>query len=87
MEKEILVIGATGNQGGAVVRQLLPTHLNKIRGFTRDPAGKKALTLLMTGVKLFQGNLDDYDSLLGAMDGAYGVFCAINVMEGGVQKE
>lgn len=87
MEKDILVIGATGNQGGAVVRQLLPTHFNKIRAFTRDPAGKKAQAFLMTGVKLFKGNLDDTESLLAAMDGAYGVFCAINMMEGGVQKE
>src|SRR6185503_12341556 len=86
MEKKILVIGATGHQGGAVVRQLLRTDF-KVRAFTRDPMGTKALPLFDLGVELVKGDMDDYDSLLNAMRDVYGVFCAINMMEGGVQKE
>lgn len=68
----ILVTGATGRQGGAVYRQLQKQGF-KLRALVRDPNSDRARQL--TGLReVFQGSLDDPDSLVRAMDGVYGVF-------------
>jgi uncharacterized protein YbjT (DUF2867 family) len=72
-ERIILVTGATGRQGGAVYR-----HLRKkgfaLRALVRDPNSNQARQLMGHGEEVFQGSLDGPDSLMRAMDGAYGVF-------------
>lgn len=72
-EQIILVTGATGRQGGAVYRHLRKKGF-KLRALVRDINSNKAPQLIEDAEEVFQGNLDDPDSLIRAMDGAYGVF-------------
>ncbi|WP_158926671.1 NmrA/HSCARG family protein [Acidisphaera sp. S103] len=72
-ERIILVTGATGRQGGAVYQHLRNKGF-KLRALVRDPDSKQARQLMGYGEKVFQGSLDDPDSLMRAMDGVYGVF-------------
>jgi len=71
-ERIILVTGATGRQGGAVYQHLQKKGF-KLRALVRDPHSNQARQLMGYG-DLFQGSLDDPDSLMRAMDGVYGVF-------------
>jgi len=72
-ERIILVTGATGRQGGAVYRHLQRKGF-KVRALVRDPNSDKARQLMGHGQEVFQGSLDDPDSLMRAMEGVYGVF-------------
>ena len=82
-EKTILITGATGQQGGAVLRHLKDKGFN-LRAMTRNPDSDKAKTL---GVETVKGDLDDEASLKAALDGAWGVFSVQNTWEAGVEKE
>lgn len=68
----VVVCGATGNQGGAVVDALLRRGRFKVRALCRDP--RKAAALADRGVELATGDLVDTDSLVRAFTGAAGVF-------------
>ena len=72
-ERIILVTGATGQQGGAVYQHLQKKGF-KLRALVRNPNSNQVRQLMGYGEKVFQGNLDDPDSLMRAMDGVYGVF-------------
>lgn len=72
-ERIILVTGATGRQGGAVYRHLQKEGF-KARALVRDPNSNQARQLMGHGEEVFQGNLDDPDSLMRAMEDVYGVF-------------
>ena len=72
-ERTILVTGATGRQGGAVYHQLQNKGF-KLRALVRDPNSDQARQLMGYGEAVFQGSLDDPDSLMRTMDGVYGVF-------------
>ncbi|WP_158821278.1 NmrA/HSCARG family protein [Granulicella sp. S156] len=72
-ERIILVTGATGRQGGAVYRQLQKKGF-KLRALVRDPNSNQARQLMGSEEEVFQGSLDDPDSLMRAMEGVYGVF-------------
>ncbi|MFD4834670.1 NmrA/HSCARG family protein [Streptomyces uncialis] len=69
----ILVLGGTGRQGGALVRELLrrgrPTH-----ALVRDPEAPGARALAEAGAVLVHGDMDDEASLRAAMKGVHGVF-------------
>jgi uncharacterized protein YbjT (DUF2867 family) len=69
----ILVGGATGRQGNAVVDQLLERGY-RVRALTRKPASKKALALQAKGVEVVQGSYADSDTLLAAMQGVKRMF-------------
>ena len=69
-KKLIAVVGATGQQGGAVVRHMLPKGW-KLRALTRNPKGYAAQQLAQKGVELVQGDLDDPASLERAARGVY----------------
>ncbi|MBJ9990823.1 NmrA/HSCARG family protein [Paenibacillus sp. S28] len=73
LQKTILVLGATGQQGGAVAAHLLADGW-QVRAFTRDPSSKAAQTLAQAGAQLFRGDLGDRVSLDAAMQGVHGVF-------------
>jgi uncharacterized protein YbjT (DUF2867 family) len=77
--KLITVFGATGQQGGAVVRGLQAKGGYIIRGITRNPDGEKAKAL--QGVELVKADLDDAASIEGAIAGSYGVFLVTNYWE------
>ncbi|GAA2231061.1 NmrA/HSCARG family protein [Promicromonospora sukumoe] len=69
----VLVIGATGNQGGATARALLDRGV-PVRALVRDTGSDKAKALEERGADLVVGDLDDAASLLAAAEGADGVF-------------
>ncbi len=71
--KTILVTGATGQQGGAVVRSL-STRGWKIRALVRDPAKPAAQQLAKNNIELIKGDLFTPASLDEALKGVYGVF-------------
>lgn len=79
-EKTILVIGATGAMGRAVVERLIaqgPGGL-RVRIFTRDPNSPQAERLLAQGggrIEAARGDIGSGDQLAAALDGVHGVFC------------
>jgi uncharacterized protein YbjT (DUF2867 family) len=72
-KKTILVSGATGHQGGAVLRHLLERGF-AVRALTRDPDKPGARSLQAPGIEVARGNFDDLQSLMRALDGAYGAY-------------
>lgn len=76
---EILVVGATGQQGGATARALL-TAGSPVRALVRDPRSGPALDLAGLGARLVQGDMTRPDTLRAAMAGARGVFSVQNFM-------
>ncbi|UNI20153.1 hypothetical protein JDV02_006271 [Purpureocillium takamizusanense] len=94
--RTIAVLGATGNQGGGVVRALLTRHpdLFTIRAITRDPNSPAAQRLLHEHegsgrLTLVQGDVYDVQSLRLAFKEAHGVFAVTNHRspEGAINSE
>jgi uncharacterized protein YbjT (DUF2867 family) len=85
-DRLVLVTGATGKQGGAVVKHLLRGDF-RIRGLTRNPEKPAAKELAAQGVEVVAGDMDDRASLDRALDGAYGVFSVQNFWETGYERE
>jgi uncharacterized protein YbjT (DUF2867 family) len=78
MDKKIIaVIGATGAQGGGLVRAILEDKTGGFaaRAVTRDPNSDKAKALKALGAEVVAGDVDDPASLARAFEGAYGAFC------------
>jgi uncharacterized protein YbjT (DUF2867 family) len=69
----ILVVGATGAQGGATARGLLAAGFS-VRILARDPGAAAARALAERGAEVARGDMDDPPTLLAAMQGAYGAF-------------
>jgi uncharacterized protein YbjT (DUF2867 family) len=83
---KILVTGATGQQGGAVARELLAAG-HAVRAMTRKPDGDAAQALAALGAEVVAGDLDDTASLEAALDGVWGVFAVQNSWEAGIEGE
>jgi uncharacterized protein YbjT (DUF2867 family) len=83
MTKIIAVIGATGSQGGGLVRAILADKTGGFaaRAITRNPDSDKAKALAANGADVVAADLDDVESLVRAFDGAYGAFCVTNFWE------
>jgi uncharacterized protein YbjT (DUF2867 family) len=75
--KIVAVVGATGAQGGGLVRAILGDQSEDlvVRAITRDLESPKAQDLARSGAEVVQADLDDFDSVRKAFDGAYAVFC------------
>ncbi|NMP23502.1 NmrA/HSCARG family protein [Sulfobacillus harzensis] len=86
MKGPILVIGATGNQGGHVARALLDAGW-AVHAFTRNPASPKAQILKDKGAILVQGNLSDLNSLKAAIRNVTGIFSVQNFWDLGLREE
>lgn len=71
--RTILVTGATGHQGGAVLRHLRERHF-PVRALTRDTNSPKARALMTPGVEITSADLDDRASLERILDDTYGVY-------------
>lgn len=82
-KKIIAVVGATGAQGGGLVRAIMndPGSGFTARALTRDVNSEKAKALAKLGVEVVAANLDDVESLTKSFAGAYGVFCLTNFWE------
>jgi len=85
-DKTVLVTGATGRQGGAVVRHLLPKGW-KLRALTRDPASHAARALTQKGVEVVQGDLEDPASIARAAVSVYGIYSAQDFWAVGAKRE
>lgn len=75
-KKTIVVFGATGAQGSGVVRAILGDSSGEFtaRALTRDVNSDKAKTLANMGAEVVSADIDSYESLRSAFQGAYGVF-------------
>jgi uncharacterized protein YbjT (DUF2867 family) len=82
-KKIIAVTGATGAQGGSLVRAILADKSGDFtaRAITRKPDSDKAKELAALGVEVVVADLDDTASLTKAFQGAYGAFCVTNFWE------
>ncbi len=82
MSKQIItVVGATGAQGGALVRTILSRGDFAARAITRNPDSDKARALARAGAEVVAADLDDEASLRKAFTGAHGAFCLTNFWE------
>lgn len=81
--KIIAVVGATGAQGGGLVRAIAndPGSGFSARALTRDVNSDKAKALAQLGAEVMSADLDDVAGLKRAFTGAYGVFCLTNFWE------
>ena len=79
----IAVIGATGAQGGGLVRAILADQGSSFtpRALTRNSNSEKAKALTAAGVEVMVADADDPESLERAFAGAYGAFCVTNFWE------
>jgi uncharacterized protein YbjT (DUF2867 family) len=82
----IVVTGATGQQGGALARELLAAG-HRVVAMTRKPQSDRARALTNMGATVVQGDLDDPASLRRALQGAWGAYAVQNTWEAGVEKE
>ena len=75
-KKIIAVVGATGAQGGGLVRAILkdPSSDFVVRAITRDPSTDAAKTLAALGADLVAADIENEDSLTNALKGAYGAY-------------
>jgi uncharacterized protein YbjT (DUF2867 family) len=85
--KTVLVTGATGNQGGAVARELLACGRYRVLALTRTPQSERAAKLRELGAEVIQGDYDDEASLRRDFTDVWGVFSMQNTWEAGVEKE
>ncbi len=76
-KKIIAVVGATGAQGGGLVRAIARDASGpfKARAITREVNGDKAKELARLGAEVVAGDVDDPASLKRAFAGAYGAYC------------
>ena len=70
-DRIILVTGATGRQGGAVLRSLAGKGF-RLLGMTRKPESGPARTLASQGVNIVKADFDDAASLSAALEGVWG---------------
>jgi uncharacterized protein YbjT (DUF2867 family) len=82
-KKIIAVVGATGAQGGGLVRAILadPSRTFTARAITRKPDSERARELAKQGVEVVSADLDDPQSVRNAFRGAYGAYCVTNFWE------
>jgi uncharacterized protein YbjT (DUF2867 family) len=73
----IAVVGATGAQGGSLVRSLLadPSGRFAVRAITREPKSEAAQQLARLGAEVVHADIDDQESLEQAFAGVHGAFC------------
>src|SRR6266404_480201 len=77
-KKLIAVIGATGQQGGGVLRALQASGQFKVRALTRNPDKHRELA-----EEVVEADVDKPETLKAAFEGAHGVFLVTNFYGGG----
>jgi hypothetical protein len=72
----LIVLGATGTQGGSVLTYFLSLSPSPytLRGVSRHPSSPKSVSLSSIGVEVVAGDLDDPSSLEAAFKGASVIF-------------
>ena len=82
----VLVTGATGQQGGAVVQALLARG-HRVRGLTRNTESASAQRLAARGVEVVAGDFTDQDSLVRATTGVDTIYAMSTPFEKGMEAE
>jgi uncharacterized protein YbjT (DUF2867 family) len=82
----VLVLGATGGQGGAVAAALIRAG-RPVRALVRDPAAPAARRLAAAGAQLATGDFTDPAALSAAMQGAAAAFALTTPFESGPGAE
>jgi uncharacterized protein YbjT (DUF2867 family) len=85
-DKTVLVTGATGRQGGAVIRHLLPQGW-KLRALVFKADESMVRRLTDQGIDVVRGNLEEPASLERAVRGAYGVYSVQDYWAVGAKRE
>src|SRR5215471_9405438 len=85
-DKTVLVTGATGRQGGAVIRHMLPKGW-KLRALTFKADRVAVQRLTDQGIDVVKGDMEDPASLERAVRGAYGVYSVQGFWSVGAKRE
>ncbi|WP_095089808.1 NmrA/HSCARG family protein [Mesorhizobium sophorae] len=85
-KRNILVTGATGQQGGAVARALL-SRGHRVKALTRKPDSDAARQLALAGAEIVAGDLADAASVVRAAKDVETMFLMGNSYEAGMQEE
>jgi len=85
-KRNILVTGATGQQGGAVAHALL-SRGHRVKAMTRKPDSEAARQLAAAGAEVVAGDLADAVSVVKAAKGADTMFLMGNSYEAGLEEE
>ncbi|MDC7830784.1 MULTISPECIES: NmrA/HSCARG family protein [Pseudomonas] len=81
-EKQLIaVFGASGNQGGGVVRALSQGGQFRVRALSRDPAKYEG-----PADEVVAADLERPETLAAALEGAYGVFLVTNFWQAGTDE-
>src|SRR5258708_3190154 len=80
-KKLVAVIGATGQQGGGVVRALQASSQFKVRALSRGPSKHQNLP-----DEVVEADLNRTETLKAAFEGAHGVFLVTNFREAGIDE-
>ncbi|KAF4458814.1 hypothetical protein FALBO_14447 [Fusarium albosuccineum] len=78
--KLIVIVGATGVQGGAIANTFLQEPGWKVRALTRSASSTKAQALAARGAQVVEADIDDPATLPAAFEGANAIFAATNFM-------
>ena len=81
--KIVAVVGATGAQGGGLVRAILAEENGpfQARAITRKAGSDRARELAQLGAEVVEADLDDQPSVERAFAGAHGAYCVTNFWE------
>jgi uncharacterized protein YbjT (DUF2867 family) len=82
-KKTLVVLGATGAQGGGLARAVLSDKNSEysVRALSRNPSADKARELATLGAEVVAADMDDVESLTRAFSGADAAFCMTNFWE------
>lgn len=85
-KRKVLVTGASGQQGGAVLNALLARG-HQVRALTRKPDSEWAASVASRGVEVVAGDFTDQESLVRAATGVDTIFLMTTFMEAGIDAE
>ncbi|MCZ6704490.1 MAG: NmrA/HSCARG family protein [Bacteroidetes bacterium] len=85
-KRKVLVTGASGQQGGAVLNALLDRG-HQVRALTRKPDSEWAASVASRGVEVVSGDFTDQESLVRAATGVDTIFLMTTFMEAGIDAE
>ncbi|CZR68868.1 uncharacterized protein PAC_18768 [Phialocephala subalpina] len=72
--KLIVILGATGNQGGSVANAFLKDASWQVRALSRNTSSPKAQALAARGAQVVQADLDEPETFSAAFEGANAIF-------------
>ncbi|KAF7556801.1 hypothetical protein G7Z17_g1152 [Cylindrodendrum hubeiense] len=80
-KKTVSVVGATGTQGGSVVRALVKDGSYHVRAITRNPQSDGGKALAKSGAQVVQADVNDYNSLEKAFEGSHVIYALTDFFE------